>query len=401
MKFTYKAIKGNRSVVEGEIDAEGMNEAISQVAALGLKPILIKPVKKSFFKSGFFAKGVDLEDKVFITRYLSLMLKVGIDMFKAINILIDDFDKPAVKELLTEIRTNLEKGQPFYTTFAKYPRSFSSVFVNLVKAGEVSGNLETTFEQLAISLEKDRELNKKIKSSLTYPTILFITSILVLILLVSFSLPKIANVFMSGGIQPPTFSRIVFAVGLFVGNNLYWLLALLVIIFVGGFFFFFKTSAGKDFAFALSQKVPIIKKVIKEISLQRFCSTFASLLSSGLPIMETLEITAESSAIPELRNSLLRISREGIAKGLTVGEAFRKETFFPKVVSNLVSVSERSGHIEDILKTLADFYAGEVESAVKSLVSFIEPVMLALIGVVIGGIALAIIVPVYQLTTSF
>ena len=402
MRFYYKAVRPDSRIAEGEIEAQGSSEAIAKVASMGLKPILIKPIKRFSFQVGALVhQKITLEDKVFITKYLSLMLKVGTDLFKAIDILIEDFDKPAVKSLLLEVRSSLEKGQPFYTTFAHYPKIFSQVFVNLIKAGEVSGNLERVFDQLSTSLEKERELNSKIKSSLTYPIILFFASILVLVLLVSFSLPKIATVFLSGGMNPPTFSRIVFTVGLFIGNHLALILSLLGLLIFGGFLFFFKTLVGKKFLFNLALRLPVINRVLKEISLQRFAATLSSLLSSGLPIIEALEITADSVGLPELKNALLRISREGITRGLTVGEAFRKEPFFPKVVSNLIAVSEKSGHIENILATLADFYAKEVESSVKALVSFIEPIMLLLIGVVVGTIALAVIVPVYQLTSSF
>jgi len=153
--------------------------------------------------------------------------------------------------------------------------------------------------------------------------------------------------------------------------------------------------------YTIALRVPVIRQIIKQLSLQRFASTLSSLLSSGIPIVEAIDITASSVGMPELEQALNRISREGIAKGLTVGEAFRKEPVFPKVVANLVAVSEKSGHLEEILKTLAGFYTGEIESSVKSLVAFIEPVMLFMIGIVIGTIALAIIVPVYQLTSSF
>ena len=206
---------------------------------------------------------------------------------------------------------------------------------------------------------------------------------------------------MTGGMNPPTFSKIVFTIGLFVGHNLAWLLPLFILFWVGLALFFFKTLTGKKVAYSLALKIPIIKKVIKEIAVQRFASTLSSLLASGIPIIEAIEITASSVGMPELQYALMRISREGIAKGLTIGEAFKKEPVFPKVVSNLVSVSEKSGHIENILSTLADFYSSEIEGSVKGLVTFIEPVMLVLIGVIVGTIALAVIVPVYQLTGSF
>jgi len=403
MKFHYRAIRPDMRMVEDDIEANDMTQAITKVASLGLRPITLKPVKALGFGIGKMgSQKITLEDKVFITKYLSLMLKVGTDLFKAIDILIDDFDKPAVRSLLLEIRSNLEKGQPFYITFAKYPKQFSSVFVNLIKAGEVSGNLEMVFEQLSTSLEKEKELTGKIKSSLTYPVILFIASIFVLILLVSFSLPKIAGVFMQeGNTNIPVFSKTVFTIGLFVGDNLVIVLTLLFSIMIGSYFFFIKSMLGRRVMYDFGLRIPVIKKVVKETSLQRFASIFSSLMTSGLPILESLEITADSVSMPELKDALFRISREGISKGLTVGEAFRKEPVFPKVVSNLISVSEKSGHIEKILDTLADFYANEIESSVKSLVSFIEPVLLLFIGLIVGVIALAIIIPVYQLTSNF
>lgn len=402
MKFLYKAVRQDGRIVEDEVEALTQKDAIAIIASKGLKPIVLKEQKKRGVAFDFFkGQRITLEDKVFITKYLSLMLKVGTDLYKAIDILIEDFDKPAVKMLLLEIRSNLEKGQPFYTTFARYPKTFSPVFVNLIKSGEVSGNLEHVFEQLSTSLEKERELTSKIKSSLTYPIILFVGAIIVLILLVSFSLPKIAGVFMQGDTKPPAFSNFVFTVGLFIGDHLAVLLISFGIIAVGTTLFFLKTIIGKKVMYDIALHIPVIKKVIKQTSIQRFASTFASLLGSGIGIVEALDITASASSMPELKTAINRIAHEGIAKGMTVGEAFRREPVFPKVVSNLIAVSEKSGHIENIMETLADFYKSEIESSVKALVSFIEPMLLLFIGLIVGAIALAIIIPVYQLTSSF
>lgn len=402
MEFHYKALDKKKKLVEGELIAPNMTAALSRIAELGMQPLSLKPVGGLKLRLNLFGGGkISLEDKVFITKYLALMLKVGTDLFRAINILIEDFEKPEVKRLLIEIRENLEKGKPFYETFAKHPNSFSGVFVNLVKAGEMSGNLEKVFEDLSESLAKEKDLQQKIKSALTYPVILFVTSILILILLVSFSLPKIANVFLSGGLKPPTFSRIIFNVGLFIGDHLAILLTSLVIVVVSGLFFFMRTLIGKKIVYDTALHLPVISKVIKQIAIQRFAATFSSLLSSGLPIIEALNVTADSIGMPELKEALVRIGRDGLAKGLTVGEAFKQEPVFPKIVSNLIAISEKSGHLEEILLTLSNFYAGEIENGVKSLVSFIEPIMLMLIGVVIGTIALAVIVPVYQLTSTF
>ncbi len=402
MQFYYKAFKSNGSVVEGRLEGRNLQEVLAKIAGMDAKPLLVKPVGALQRSEGIFSRGrITLEDKVFLTRYLGLMLKVGTDLFKAIDILIEDFDKPAMKTLLLEIRGNLEKGQPFYTTFGRYPKTFPSSFVNLIKAGEVSGKLESVFDDLSVSLEKERDLRQKIKGALMYPVILLIAATFVMILMVSFTIPRIANVFMGNGVKPPAFSQIVFTVGIFVGNNLISILTILILILVGGYLFFGRTMMGRDLLYRVGIRVPAIGRVIRETSLQRFASTFSSLLSSGMPIIDALNVTADSITMPELKKALVRIGSEGLAKGLTVGEAFKREPVFPKVVSNLIAVSEKSGHIESILQTLADFYASNIEGSLKTLVTFIEPILLLFIGVMIGTIALAVIIPVYQLTANF
>lgn len=402
MKFRYKALDAQGKIVEDTLQATGATDALVKIGGMKLRPVALQEIRAlPFDLKKYFQGKITLQDKIFIMKYLSLMMKVGTDLFKAINILIDDFEKRTVQDLLIEIRSNLEKGKPFYTTFAKYPKSFSSVFVNLIRSGEVSGKLEKVFDEVSVSLEKDKDLRSKIKSALTYPVILFVASIFILILLVSFSLPKIANVFMSGGFEPPGFSKIVFTVGLFIGDHLVILLSALVLLVGGSIIFFTKTLIGRRWLYNIALHTPVIKKVIKNIAIQRFAATFSSLLSSGLPIIESLEVTADSVGMPDMRAAITRIAQEGIAKGLTVGEAFRREVLFPKIVSNLIAVSEKSGHLETVLQILSDFYTKEVEGSIKTLVTFIEPIMLLFIGIVIGTIALAVIVPIYQLTSAF
>jgi len=404
MRFHYIASQPNGKIIEGDFEGNGPAEILEYLAGQGLKPISIKVVKgveELGKKSFIFKKGITIDDKVFLTKYLSLMLKVGTDLLKAIDILIADLENQTLKALLIEIRGNLEKGKPFYTTFLKYPKYFSSVFVNLIKAGEASGNLEGIFEDLSISLEKEQDLHRKIKAAFTYPIILLIASFVILILLVSFVLPKIATVFISTNIKPPFFSKIVISVGLFINHYIWFFLIFLIILIISLWYLFTKTPSGKRILYQFALKLPIIKNVLKQIALQRFASTLSSLLKAGLPILDALEITSQTVGYGEMKDSLLRISREGIAKGLTVGEAFRREAVFPRVVVNLMSISEKAGHIEDILSTLATFYEGEIETEIKTLVSFLEPVLLLGIGIVIGTIAISVIVPIYQLVGQF
>jgi type II secretory pathway component PulF len=403
MRFHYIASQPNGKIIEGDFEASGPAEVLEYLASQGLRPVSLKTIKgvEEVGRGLFFGKTITVADKVFLTKYLALMLKVGTDLFKAIDILIADLDKPAVKALLIEIRGALGKGRPFYSTFLKYPKYFSGVFINLIKAGETSGNLERVFEELSVSLEREQDLRRKIRAALTYPIILLVVSFVILLLLVSFALPKIASVFMTGGIEPPLFSRIVLSAGLFIGDYIWLFFGFLIISGFSIWYLFFKNVSGRKILRRFIVKIPVIKNVLKQLAFQRFSSTLASLLKAGLPILDALEITAQAVGSEEIKNSLLRISREGIAKGLTIGEAFRKEAAFPRVIVNLMAVSEKAGHVEDILSALANFYEAEVETSIKTLVTFLEPVLLLGMGLIIGAIALAIIIPIYQLTGQF
>lgn len=390
-------------MVEGNIEAESAAKVLEWMASQGLKPISIKAsasVEKGGWRA-YFGQAITTADKIFLTKYLALMLKMGTDLFGAIDILIADFDKPSVKSLLIEVRENLSKGKPFYTTFMKYSKYFSPVFVNLIKAGEASGNLEKVFEDLSESLEKEQELRGRIRAALIYPIILLMGAILILTFLVTFALPKIANIFIQGGVEPSGFSRVVFGIGLFLGKYVWILFPLGIASIFGAWFFFTKTTFGARLQSRILYGLPVIGVLLRRIAIQRFASVLSSLLRAGLPIIESLEITAEAVGSEELRYALLRISREGVAKGVTIGDAFRREPYFPKVVTNLIAISEKAGHMEEVLETLSNFYASEIDSAIKALVSFLEPVLLLGIGLIVAVIAIAIITPIYQLVGSF
>jgi type II secretory pathway component PulF len=404
MRFHYIASEPTGKIIEAEMEAQGVAEVLEFLAGRGLKPINIKVVKgfKAVGGKGIFgATTITETDKIFLTRYLGLMLKVGTDLFQAVDVLMNDFDKPIIKVFLAEVRSNLEKGQPFYVSFAKYPRFFDSVFVNLIKAGEASGNLDQILESLSVSLEKQQDIKNRIRGVLIYPIFLLIASFLILFFLVTFALPKIATVFEGSGFEPPLFSRVVFAVGNFFGQYALFIAGISIVGIIAAFYFYKTSLTFRRFLFNFINRLPAIRGVAAKISLQRFASTLSSLVGSGLPLVQGIEITAQAVGNEELKTALLRISREGITKGLTVSEAFRKEPIFPRVVVNLISISEKAGHLENVLTTLANFYETETDTTIKFMVSLLEPALLMIMGVIVGTIALSIIVPIYQLTGKF
>jgi type IV pilus assembly protein PilC len=402
MLFHYVAADEAGKMTEGEYEADALNDVLRFLGGKQLRPISVKPIKqvKLGFIEGLFGD-INTSDKVFLTKYLALMLRVGTDLLSAINILLMDFDKPAMRNFLLEVREDLSKGEPFYKAFARHPKDFSLTVINLVKAAEESGSLQKTFEDLSLSLEREAEIRGKIKSAMIYPIVLLCMATAIMTFLVTFALPKVANVFSQSGITPPWFSQVVFTIGLFIGANILILLPGTLVLIGVLIWVVTKTEPGKKIFSRVLTSLPLVRTVYQELAVQRMASTMSSLMRAGLPIMQTINIAADTVGLDSYRFALLRIANEGLAKGLTIGEAFRRETVFPKMVSNLVAISEKAGHLDEVLDTLAQFYESNIDANIKALVSLLEPAMLLIMGVMVAVIALAIIVPVYQLTTQF
>lgn len=400
MLYHYLASDKTGKIYEGELDAGNVGQILEYLAGKELRPVSVEAVRPARSIFSFFSR-ISIGDKIFLTKYMSLMLKVGTDLLSAVDILIADFDKPAVKSLLLEIRENLTKGEPFHLAFEGHPKDFDLVFINLLKSAESSGNLQETFEHLSVSLEKESQLNSKIRSALIYPVIILVASFSIFIFLSTFALPKIAKVFFESNINPPFFSRIVFAVGLFFGDHIFLILLGLALVFFLGYLFFARNPLGRKMWQEVLKRIPVLHQIQRDLAIQRFAATFSSLMKAGLPIVESLHLSAGVVSTEEFKNALNRIADEGLARGLTIGEAFRRETVFPKVISNLIAISEKAGHLDDILQTIADFYSDNVDSSIKSLISVLEPLLLFGMGLMVGLIALSIIVPIYQLTSQF
>ena len=402
MLYHYTAVDVTGKTIEGDYEADTQGGALQYLQGKELRPLNVKAVgRKQDILGGFFGGKISTTDKVFLTKYLALMLRVGIDLLSAINILISDFEKPAVRNFLVDVRANLTQGQPFWKSFAAHPDTFSPNFISLVKAAEVSGQLQKTFEDLSISTQREAEIAGRVKSALVYPIILLCMATAIMTFLVTFALPKIAGVFAQSGVKPPVFSQIVFSIGLFIGSNIWFLLPGLLAIIFGGIWAVKKTQIGGRIFEDTIMRIPVVKTVYEETALQRMAGTISSLLRAGLPILETIAIAGQTVGHRRFRQALTRIANEGLAKGLTIGEAFRRETVFPQTITNLVAISEQAGHLDEVLAALAEFYESEIDASIKTLMSLLEPILLLGMGVMVAVIALSIIIPVYQLTTQF
>jgi len=403
MLFHFVAQDKQGRIKEGNISQPNLQATLDFLAGQNLKPISVRPIALEGAKKGIRIRkeSISLTDKVFLTKYLSLMLKVGTDLFSAIDILIEDFESGPARRFLLEIRSNLEKGQPFYLAFQNHPDYFSQVVINLIKAGESAGNLEKTLEQVSSDLEREKELSSKVKSALIYPIILVVASFFMIIFLATFAIPKLSEMFLSTGKEVPIYTKIVLGVGMFLNRYVFIIIPLIIGAPLILYFYFSRNKKGKLYFNNLLEKIPVVKDLVSKMALQRFASVLGSLIKAGMPIIQAVEVTAQAVGNPKYEASLNRIAKEYLGKGISIGDSFKKEKIFPAVVSNLLAIGEKAGHTEEILFTLSTFYESEIDVALKTLVSFIEPVLLVVIGVIVGGIALSLIVPVYQLVGQF
>ena len=403
MLFHYLAQDFKGRIKEANINQPNLKAALEYLTSQNLRPVSVKLLTFESKKKGIriFKETLTLTDKVFLTKYLSLMLRVGTDLFSAIDILIEDFESGPARRFLLEIRTNLEQGKPFWYSFSQHSEYFSPVVANLIKAGETSGNLETTLSQVSQDLERERDLSSKVKASLIYPALLLVASFLMILFLSTFAVPKLGTMFLSTGQKIPIYTRIVLTTGMFLNHYVYLVFPLAIGIPLGLFFYFSKNRNGRKTFNKILEKIPVARSLMEKLALERFASVLSNLIHAGMPIIQAIEVTSTAVGNPKYEATLLRISKEYLAKGLSIGDSFKKEKVFPPVVTNLLAIGEKAGHTEEILNTLSAFYESEIDVSLKTLVAFIEPAMLVILVVIIGGIALSLIVPVYQLVSQF
>ncbi|MEK7593223.1 MAG: type II secretion system F family protein [Patescibacteria group bacterium] len=405
--FIYKALNSAGGETQGEIQADNKKTAIDYLKRDKLTPLYIEE-KGKFEKSQFsifsnftiFERGINATDRIFLTRHLAAILKSGINLREALEVLQEDVQKPILKKILIDAKKNLEKGQPLSMTFATYDKYFSPVFIGLIRAGESSGTLEDTLENLGEQLQRDYELRKKVQSAMIYPAILMFASSLIIVLLLTFVMPRLTKALLQTKVKLPAITR--FFIG--VSDILSVQPILTIAVFIGAIIFlvlFFRHQKGKQIFLKLLQKIPISRELIKRLALARFSRTFLNLLKSGMPALEAIKITAQTVGNKNYEDALLSIA-EDIKKGSPLNQSFKKRIYlFPQLVVSIIGIGERTGTLERALKTISDYYEEEVDRILKNLVSLLEPLMLVIMGFVIAGIALSILLPIYQLVSSF
>lgn len=402
--YIYEAYNKDNKIVRGEYEASSSEEVVEYLGKHYLVPLSVKPThikaKNKRILSLQLFDSIGPVDILFLVRNLSTTIKAGLSIVESFDILIKDTKKKLMKEILQGVQSMIKNGQTLSSSFEVYKESFPAIFIGMIKAGEVSGQLDKSMAELSRYLSKEYTLRSKIKSALTYPIILLVASSAVVALMLIFVLPRLTKSFASSGVALPWITKVF----LFISQVLTWSFTLDLVFLAGivWFFLYFRnTKFGKKFFFSVISHTPVAHDLVKKIALVRFSRTFGNLVGSGLSVIDSLTLSAESINNRSYSDAI-KIVIEDVQNGLQVSEALAKyPELFPTLLVSLIIVGERTGSLEEILITFSDFYEEEVDNTLKELTSVLEPVLLLIMGLMIGAIAISIILPIYQLVGHF
>lgn len=393
--FHFTAANNRGEITKGELEVADKKAVIDYLVSQGLMAISVKNKESSAEKLRIsLFSGLNMQDKILLTKHLARIIKAGMTFKEGVDILLNDTENAALKKILTEVKFNLEKGQSLSHTLKKYPQYFSTVFIAVVEAGEVSGTLEKSLEQLGVQLAKEYELSRKIKGAAIYPAVLISASMAVVGILIIFVVPVLKKIFFKSGAAVPWSTKTIIFISDAVSQNLYLIGAIFAAAIVS--LLYFKNSLyfrGKISGIVL--KLPMFSRLYKKIILARFSRTMGTLLASGINILQAVEVSSEAVGVNIYQKTIKKLKEE-VSKGISLGNALRQTGLFPYIVVSMVNVGEKTGRLDAVLLELADFYEEEVDNDLKNLLVLLEPAILLVMGLVVGGIVFLVITSMYQ-----
>src|SRR5918994_1914139 len=395
--YTYKALDSQGEIVQDKTEGSGEMAVASELRRQGLVVIDVK--EQSVAQKDILApfKRIKLSDLVVFSRQLATMINAGLPIVRALYVLSEQTENPKLKDVVVAVRKDVEAGSSLSESLEKHPKVFSRLYTEMVKAGEIGGILDGVLLRLADQLERDQDLRRKIRSALTYPVVVLILAILAASFMLIFIVPVFANLFQDLGGTLPLPTRIC----MFLSGILTSFWGILVYAAMGlGIYLFFrwkKTANGRKIWGRAVLKIPAkIGDVVHKAVLARFSRTLATLSAAGVPILQAIEITATSSGNWVVETALLK-SRDAVREGLPIYKPLEMEPVFPPMVTRMIAVGEETGDVDGMLGKIADFYESEVDATVKALTSIIEPLMIVVVGGIVGFIIIAMYLPMFKI----
>jgi type IV pilus assembly protein PilC len=393
-KWTGKSPKGG--VVKGELTANSPEEVRSILRKQRIIPQSITKKPKSIF-AGLGGRVKD-KDLVIFTRQFATMIGAGLPLVQALEILSKQTENKAFAKHIEDIKTDVEGGSTFADALKKHPKIFSDLYTNMVAAGETGGILDTILVRLATYIEKAQSLKRKVKGAMVYPTVVITVAILVIVIIMVFVVPTFGKMFETlGGTLPLPTQMIINASDFLGGTGGLVILAALIITIVS-IIQFRKTQKGRKITDQILLKFPIVGVLFKKVAVAKFTRTLGTLISSGVPILDGLNITAKTAGNKVIEAAVYKV-RKGVSEGKTIAEPLSEAKVFPPMVTQMIAVGESTGALDSMLEKIADFYDDEVDNAVANLTSMIEPALMVFLGGTVGFIVVAMYLPIFKLIT--
>jgi type IV pilus assembly protein PilC len=397
--YSYVAQTKKGRKLKGELEAADEKIALSQLKRRNLTVSKIKPKPKDIFENvAFMQPKVTSKDIVVFTRQFSTMIDAGLPLVQGLTILAEQMENKTFRQILKEITKDVEGGSTLAEALKKHPKVFDALFVNLVAAGEVGGILDTIMRRLADYIEKSEALKKRIKGAMTYPAVVVAIAILVISVILIFVIPVFEEMFADFGAALPGPTQLVVNMSRFMKGNIHWvILAFIALIFA--FKKYRNSKGGRKTTDTIALKLPVFGDLLKKTAIARFSRTLGTMIQSGVPILDSLEIVAKTSGNVVLEEIIFEV-RSSIAEGQTIADPLSETDIFPGMVIQMISVGEATGALDTMLNKIADFYDDEVDNAVDALTSMLEPLLMLFLGGAIGGLVISMYLPIFQMAAA-
>lgn len=397
-RFRYTAKDNTGSSQKGFVEALTINQALNMLHERGMTIIdlkeIIQPISINIGHSG-----ISFSDLVYFTRQLSTMITAGLTLIEALGVLKQQTSKQALLKLISQIESDIQGGKSFTDVLEKHPNVFPPIYRALVRAGEASGKLDTILSRLADNLEKSKDFRSKIRGALIYPAIIVIGMVIVATIVMIVVIPRMTSMYQEFGVELPLPTQILIAISNFMVNFWYILLAGIIAGTVG-FLKFRQTRIGRFFFAEVSLNLPIFGPLIKESTLVEVTRTLSMLIEGGVPILTSLEIAQNATSNILYQEAFINAAKK-VEKGFPLSEPLESSKLFPPILGQMVTVGEQTGKLGDSLLKLSRYFETEAESAVRTLTTMIEPLIMVVLGLGVGFLVMAVLLPIYSLTSKF
>ncbi|RII36131.1 type II secretion system F family protein [Clostridium chromiireducens] len=397
-KFKYRVMNSDGEKIEGHYEANSKEEVMDFVSGNGYYPLMIEEISESANIELKFNSKVKLKDISIFCRQFYTMLNAGVPILTCLEILSNQIENKKLREATGDINEEVAKGGVLSDAMRKYKDVFPELLISLVASGEASGNLDSIMLRMATHYEKENKVNNKVKSAMVYPIVLGMVSIGAIVFILTSVMPTFTEIFKESGTVLPWSTRFLLGLSDMIGNN--WMFVIILIGACGfGLNIFLKTEEGKLTSSKVKLKLPVLKKLNQMMIVSRFTRTLSTLIASGLPLVEALKIVSEVTGNKVSEKVLLKI-RDNVMRGESLYVSMRESEIFPAMLYSMIKIGEETGSLDDILNKTADFYDEELESIIQTSVALIEPILIVVMGLVIGFMIVSIMLPLFNSYTQ-